>query len=31
MLIHPTAIIDSSVKLGEDVEVGSYVIIERGC
>ncbi len=29
MLIHPTAIIDSSVKLGENVKVGSYAIIEQ--
>lgn len=29
--IHPTAIIDSAVDLGADVQVGPYAIIEAGC
>ncbi len=29
--IHPTALIDSSAKLGADVKVGPYAIIEEGC
>jgi len=28
--IHPTAIVDASVKLGKDVHVGAYTIIEKG-
>ncbi len=28
--VHPTAIVDESVKLGEGVHVGAYTIIERG-
>jgi len=29
--IHPTAIVDSAVDLGADVQVGPYAIIESGC
>lgn len=29
--IHPTALVDSSVKLGAEVKIGPYVIIEEGC
>ena len=28
--VHPTAIVDPSVKLGENVHVGAYTIIEKG-
>ena len=28
--VHPTAIVDPSVKLGADVHVGAYTIIEKG-
>jgi len=30
MTIHPTAIIDSSVQMGEDVEIGAYCVIGAG-
>lgn len=29
--VHPTAIVDGSVKLGEGVHIGAYTIIEKGC
>jgi UDP-N-acetylglucosamine acyltransferase len=29
--IHPTAIVDSSINLGVEVQVGPYAIIETGC
>ncbi|MEM8638249.1 MAG: UDP-3-O-(3-hydroxymyristoyl)glucosamine N-acyltransferase [Cyanobacteria bacterium P01_G01_bin.54] len=29
--IHPTAVIDSTVKLGSDVSIGAHVVIESGC
>ena len=28
--VHPTAVVDSSVKLGQDVHVGAYTVIEKG-
>jgi UDP-3-O-[3-hydroxymyristoyl] glucosamine N-acyltransferase len=29
--VHPTALVDPSVKLGEGVHVGAYTIVEKGC
>lgn len=29
--IHPTALIDSSVRLGKNVTIGPYVVVDRGC